>query len=294
MLTKKHLMPALLVLICLLYATLINPSGSSLAGVPGLPAIFAVIFLIQLLGFSYAWWARTERFYDLVGSLTFITAAVLALLLNPGISVYSGLMAALVMIWALRLGSFLFLRIADVGEDQRFRKIKQSFWRFLLVWTLQGVWVSLTSSAALVAILSPTAPAFSGIAALGFLIWIIGFGLEVVADQQKAHFRRNPENAGRFIRYGVWSICRHPNYLGEIMLWSGVFLAAVPVMQGWQWATLVSPLFVVILLTRISGIPTLAHRGVSLWGDDPAYQAYLRDTPLLIPRFPARSRAAKN
>ena len=133
MLTKKHLMPALLVLICLLYATLINPSGSSLAGVPGLPAIFAVIFLIQLLGFSYAWWARTERFYDLVGSLTFITAAVLALLLNPGISVYSGLMAALVMIWALRLGSFLFLRIADVGEDQRFRKIKQSFWRFLLV-----------------------------------------------------------------------------------------------------------------------------------------------------------------
>jgi len=78
------------------------------------------------------------------------------------------------------------------------------------------------------------------------------------------------------------------------MLWSGVFLAAVPVMQGWQWATLVSPLFVVILLTRISGIPTLAHRGVSLWGDDPAYQAYLRDTPLLIPRFPARSRAPKN
>ena len=175
MLTKQHLMPALLVLMCLLYATLINPLGSSLAGVPGLPAIFAVIFLIQLLGFSYAWWARTERFYDLIGSLTFITAALVALLLNPGISVYSGLMAALVMIWALRLGSFLFLRIADVGEDQRFRKIKQSFWRFLLVWTLQGVWVSLTSSAALVAILSPTAPAFSGIAALGFLIWIIGF-----------------------------------------------------------------------------------------------------------------------
>ena len=78
------------------------------------------------------------------------------------------------------------------------------------------------------------------------------------------------------------------------MVWSGVFLAAVPVMQGLQWATLVSPMFVVIFLTRISGITTLAHRGGSLWGDDPAYKAFLRDTPLLIPRFPARSRAAKN
>lgn len=294
MLTKKHFMPALLVLVCLLYAALINPSESRVAGVPGVPAIFAVIFAIQLLGFSYAWWARTERFYDLVGSLTFITAVFMALLLNPGISVYSCLMAALVMIWAVRLGSFLFLRIADVGEDQRFRKIKQSFWRFLLVWTLQGVWVSLTSSAALVAILTPNTSVFPGIAALGFALWILGFGLEVVADQQKAKFRRNPDNAGQFICHGVWSICRHPNYLGEIMLWSGVFLAAVPVMQGWQWATLVSPLFVVVLLTRISGIPTLAHRGVSLWGSDPAYQAYLRDTPMLIPRFPARSRAPRS
>ena len=294
MLTKKHFMPALLVLVCLLYAALINPSESRVAGVPGVPAIFAVIFAIQLLGFSYAWWARTERFYDLVGSLTFITAVFMALLLNPGISVYSCLMAALVLIWSVRLGSFLFLRIADVGEDQRFRKIKQSFWRFLLVWTLQGVWVSLTSSAALVAILTPNTSVFPGIAALGFALWILGFGLEVVADQQKAKFRRNPDNAGQFICHGVWSICRHPNYLGEIMLWSGVFLAAVPVMQGWQWATLVSPLFVVVLLTRISGIPTLAHRGVSLWGSDPAYQAYLRDTPMLIPRFPARSRAPRS
>lgn len=291
MLTKKHLMPPLLVLVCLLYAGLIYPLDSQIVGVSVLPAIFAAIFLIQLLGFGYAWWARTERFYDLIGSLTFISAVLLALLLNPAPSTYSYVMAALVVVWALRLGTFLFLRIADVGEDRRFRKIKQSFWHFLLVWTLQGVWVSLTSSAALVAILTPNA-ALAGFAGWGLLIWFVGFTLEVVADKQKADFRKNTDNAGQFISRGVWTICRHPNYLGEIMLWTGVFLAALPVMQGWQFATVLSPLFVVILLTRISGIPTLAHRGVSQWGNDPAYQAYLRDTPVLIPRLLVRNRAS--
>ena len=294
MLTKKHVMPPLLVLVCLLYAALINPVEGRVVGVAVLPVIFAAIFAIQLLGFSYAWWARTERFYDLIGSLTFITAVLLALILNPVPSVYSYVMAALVVIWALRLGTFLFLRIADVGEDRRFRKIKQSFWHFLLVWTLQGVWVSLTSSAALVAILSPDAGPIAGVAGLGVLIWLGGLTLEVVADKQKSDFRNDPKNAGKFICHGVWTVCRHPNYLGEIMLWTGVFLAALPVMHGWQFATVLSPLFVVILLTRISGIPTLAHRGVSQWGEDPAYQAYLRDTPVLTPRLFTQRRVSKN
>lgn len=293
MLTKKHLMPPLLVLVCLLYAGLINPLDSRIVGVSVLPVIFAAIFLIQLLGFGYAWWARTERFYDLIGSLTFISAVLLALMLNPAPSTYSYVMTALVVVWALRLGTFLFLRIADVGEDRRFRKIKQSFWHFLLVWTLQGVWVSLTSSAALVAILTPNA-ALTGFAGLGLLIWFGGFTLEVVADKQKGDFRKDPANAGQFISRGVWTICRHPNYLGEIMLWAGVFLAALPVMQSWQFATVLSPLFVVVLLTRISGIPTLAHRGVSQWGNDPAYQAYLRDTPVLIPRLLVQNRGSKS
>ena len=294
MLTKKHVMPPLLVLVCLLYAALINPVEGRVVGVAVLPVIFAAIFAIQLLGFSYAWWARTERFYDLIGSLTFITAVLLALILNPVPSVYSYVMAALVVLWALRLGTFLFLRIADVGEDRRFRKIKQSFWHFLLVWTLQGVWVSLTSSAALVAILSPDAGPIAGIAGLGVLIWLGGLTLEVVADKQKSDFRNDPKSAGKFICHGVWTVCRHPNYLGEIMLWTGVFLAALPVMQGWQFAAVLSPLFVVILLTRISGIPTLAHRGVSQWGEDPAYQAYLRDTPVLTPRLFTQRRVSKN
>ncbi len=282
----QRLLPALLTLLCLGYGAVISPEGYYWQRAPVLPVIFAVIFLIQLAGFLHAWWRHTERFYDLLGSLSFILAVCFALLLNPAPSTFNYLLAGLVVVWAARLGSFLFLRIADVGEDRRFRRIKQSFWRFMLIWTLQGVWVSLTSSAALVAILTDMPGAVPALAWVGIGVWLLGFATEAVADAQKSAFRKDSSRQGQFIHHGLWSVCRHPNYLGEIILWFGVWLAALPALAGWQHAALLSPVFVVLLLTRISGIPTLASRGLSRWGDDPAYQAYLRQTRPLMPRVP--------
>ena len=158
--------------------------------------------------------AHTERFYDPLGSLSFIPAVCFALLLNPAPSTFNYLLAGLVIVWAARLGSFLFLRIADVGEDRRFRRIKQSFWRFMLIWTLQGVWVSLTSSAALVAILTDMPGAVPALAWVGIGVWLLGFATEAVADAQKSAFRKDSSRQGQFI-HGLWSVCRHPNYLGN-------------------------------------------------------------------------------
>lgn len=283
---SKRLLPALLVLLCLGYGALINPAvGVGWQGA-ALPAIFALVFLIQLAGFLHAWLFHTERFYDLIGSLSFILAVSFALLINPAPDVYNYLLAGLVVVWALRLGSFLFLRIVDVGEDRRFRSIKQSFWRFLLIWTLQGLWVSVTSSAALVAILTEASGPLPFLALAGSALWALGFVTEVVADAQKSAFRKNPGTQGQFIHHGLWSVCRHPNYLGEIILWIGAFIAALPALQHWQYVAVLSPVFVVVLLTRISGIPTLAKRGLSRWGDDPAYRAYLDETRALVPRMP--------
>jgi len=113
----------------------------------------------------------------------------------------------------------------------------------------------------------------------------------VIADGQKRAFRRDPKNEGAFIQSGLWALCRHPNYLGEILLWLGVAVVAVPVLSGWQQLTLLSPVFVYVLLTRISGIPLLASRGKRRWGNDPAYQAYLDRTPVLFPRPLGRVRS---
>jgi steroid 5-alpha reductase family enzyme len=126
------------------------------------------------------------------------------------------------------------------------------------------------------------------IAYVGLLIWVIGFLIEIIADSQKRAFRRNPENKEKFINTGLWSWSRHPNYFGEITLWVGMAIFAMPILNGLQWFTLISPLFVILLLTKVSGIPMLAKKGQERWGDNPEYQAYLKSTSLLIPMPPKR------
>ncbi|MCB0954424.1 MAG: DUF1295 domain-containing protein, partial [Microthrixaceae bacterium] len=120
----------------------------------------------------------------------------------------------------------------------------------------------------------------------GAALWTAGFVLESVADLQKSRFRADESNRGDFITSGVWAWSRHPNYLGEIMLWTGVALIALPALQGWQFVTLISPLFVFVLLRYISGIPLLERSARRRWGDDPRWLAYQRNTPMLLPRRP--------
>ena len=275
----------------LAYGVLISPPTAVL-GFPLVALFFSGIFLVQWLGFGVAWTLKTERYYDLTGSLTYLVVVMLAWRLGQPASWGANLLFVAVAVWATRLGSFLFLRVIEVGEDQRFRHIKVSAPRFLMAWTLQGAWVAITVSAVLVALLpaqgAPAEPrgVFSTtVFALGYILAIAGLALEIAADQQKMRFRKNPENRGRFIHTGLWSRSRHPNYFGEILFWLGLAVAATPSMSGIQYAAWLSPLFVYFLLTRLSGIPTLAKRGQKLWGDDPAYQAYLATTPRLLPRL---------
>lgn len=195
------------------------------------------------------------------------------------------LLWALVVIWAARLGTFLFRRIHKAGKDDRFDEIKPSFIRFLNVWTIQGLWVTFTMAAALVAITSTNHKALDISAIIGFLIWILGFSIEVAADAQKSCFNANPENKGKFIQTGLWSRSRHHNYFGEIVLWVGVAIIALPVLQGWQWIAFISPVFVTLLLTRVSGIPLLEKKADQKWGGLEEYEIYKKNTPILIPRL---------
>ncbi len=261
-----------------------SQDGSTLLGVPVMASCAILSFGVQWLAFVPAYLRRTERFYDLVGSLTYLTVTAFAIGGTQSRDARSWVLGLLVGVWAVRLGSFLFRRIRSEGSDGRFDEIKQSASRFFVAWTLQGLWVFLTLCAALAAI-TTTAPADLGVLdGVGFSIWLFGFCLEVIADRQKSEFRR--QNPGRYIDTGLWAWSRHPNYFGEIVLWTGIAVMASSTLNGWQWITLVSPLFVTLLLTRISGIPLLEKRADERWGDDAGYQAYKARTPVLIPRPP--------
>lgn len=264
--------------------------GASVAGVPLFALAVAAAFAIQIIAFIPAIILRTERFFDLTGSLTFLAISVALVLLTPMPDARSWILAAMVVIWAMRLGTFLALRVHRAGSDGRFDEIKRSPVRFLQVWVIQGVWVSLTAAAAWIAISTDAASRapIGWLTIVGIAVWVLGMVIEIVADAQKSAFRADPSNRDEFIRTGLWSRSRHPNYFGEIVIWVGVFLTAAPVLAGWQWVALLSPLFVILLLTRVSGIPLLEARAEKKWGDRADYVEYRENTPALIPRLTSR------
>ncbi len=268
-----------------------SQGGVAVGTIPLFTLCVALAVGIQWIAFVPAYRMRTERFFDLTGSLTYLTVTAVAMGLGPGADGRSGLLAALVGVWAARLGSYLFGRIRAEGSDRRFDQIKTSFSRFFVAWTLQGVWICFTAGAALAAMTSSRPAPLGGVALGGLALWIGGFGIEVIADRQKSAFRARPENRDNFITSGLWAWSRHPNYFGEIVLWTGVAIIATPALQGWQYVTLVSPVFVTLLLTKVSGINLLEERADAKWGGDPEYESYKNSTPVLVPKLPFVARA---
>lgn len=259
--------------------------GAAAFGLPLFSLAVGLTYIIQWIVFIPSFLQQTEKLFDLTGSLTYIAISLLIMFLSPVRDARSFLLLALVLLWAVRLGTFLFHRILKTGKDDRFDQLKPSFFRFLNVWTVQGMWVSLTAAAAWVAMTSSNQVALDIFALFGLLVWVAGFAIEVVADWQKSRFNADPVNQGKFIQSGLWSRSRHPNYFGEILLWTGVAMIALPVLQGWQRVALISPIFVALLLTRVSGIPLLEQKANQKWGGQPDYEEYKKKTPVLIPRL---------
>ena len=268
-----------------------SQGGATLGGVPLFALGVGLAFAIQWLAFIPSYLLRSERFFDLTGSLTYVTVTVLAVALSPVVDGRSILLLILVAIWAGRLGAYLFSRIRKAGKDARFDEIKRSFLRLLNTWTLQALWVTLTLAAALAAITTTTRVGLDAFALIGLLVWLCGFAFEALADAQKSRFRADPANKGGFIHTGLWARSRHPNYFGEIVIWVGVAIIALPILRGWQWITLISPAFVALLLTRVSGVPILEKRADEKWGGQADYEAYKARTPVLIPRPRFRDRS---
>ena len=246
----------------------------------------SVSYLMHWLIFIPSYAFQTEHYFDLTGTLSYLSALAVGFYLNPTSDPRDILIGLLITIWAVRLGSFLFLRIKKDGEDKAVSIMKTEFVWFLMTWTIGGLWVFLTMAAGLAAITSNETVPLGMPALAGLTLWIFGFTIEIVADKQKRDFKKDTSQENEFITSGLWAWSRHPNYFGEITLWAGLTLIALPVLSGWQLCTLISPFFVYILLTRISGIPLLENRAIKKWGSDPEYISYLERTPALMMKKP--------
>ncbi|MBN2454529.1 DUF1295 domain-containing protein [Candidatus Woesearchaeota archaeon] len=236
---------------------------------------------IQVVMFLPAFKFKTDKLTDLSYALTFIILALLAFFLSS----YSALkLVAMLMVvaWGLRLGTFLFIRIRKMKTDKRFDGIRENFFRFLRFWILQGltVWIILIP----VLLLMGSESAYTPLTFLGLAVWFTGLLTEATADFQKSKFVKL--KTGKWIETGLWKYSRHPNYFGEILCWVGVYLFAFSSLTPtFRLFGLASPLFIMILLLFVTGLPPLEKGADQRWGSESGYQEYKRRTSVLIPWF---------
>jgi len=245
-------------------------------------------YAIHWIAFIPAYIFQTEKFYDLTGSVTYLSVVWFVFLSTyKSISLNFGnlILVLLISIWTIRLGLFLFMRIHKAGEDKRFRSIKTSASQFFMTFTISGLWVTLCSMCALVAISSPEGLVMNALTYVGIILFIIGFGIEIVADNQKTAFRSIEANKDSFITSGLWSKSRHPNYFGEVLLWFAIAVISFSSLEGLQLITLISPVFTYILLVYVSGVRMLEDMNDKKWANNEQYKSYKKNTPMLFPKL---------
>jgi steroid 5-alpha reductase family enzyme len=248
---------------------------------------FVVSLVVNAAFFAFAAVRKTDVVTDLSYSLSF---AVLAIALpSLGAREPVQLVASLlVLIWAVRLGGYLLTRILRIKVDHRFDGMRDKPLRFARFWLLQAISVGVIMLPVSYLVSRDAAPDFGPWAIAGVFVWLVGLAIEAVADAQKSAFKGKEENRDRFITSGLWKYSRHPNYFGEMLVWWGLFVYAVPFLSGAAFAVVIGPVFITLLLLFVSGIPLLERSADAKYGDDPAYREYKRRTSILVPLPPRR------
>lgn len=240
--------------------------------------------LINFIAFLIAYKKQTDHLTDATYSLTFIVLACYFLFRNDSLSLMKVLLATLICVWAIRLGSYLFMRIRSMGVDKRFDEMRPHWNRYIKFWILQAVSVWIIAIPFILGLTyHEETTIIRFIQVLGLVIWLLGFIIETLADYQKSVFKNKAGNQNMFMSSGLFSIIKYPNYLGEIMVWVGIFIYVLPLLSGLEYLAIVSPVWIIVLLLFISGIPLLKKQADKKYGHLEAYQVYSSKTKKLLP-----------
>jgi steroid 5-alpha reductase family enzyme len=232
------------------------------------------VFLLALL-------VSDNSIVDIFWGLGFILLAALSLFLSEDVGLKKVLVNLLILIWGLRLSIYIFLRNKGKGEDFRYANWRRT-WKFFIlrsyfqVFMLQGFFMLIISWPVL-HINNNISAGFGMLDALGVALFITGFLFEVIGDYQLYSFKKDPENKNKLITNGLWKITRHPNYFGEALLWWGIWLMAVPVVDG--ILTMLSPIVITWLVRYVSGVPMLEKK----YKGRPDWEEYASKTPVFVP-----------
>ena len=281
----KYLLSTIIILSVILFVSFLISLES--IRVNDIPIVF--IFAISILSlnsvfFIHSYFFKSDIFFDLVGSFSFLSIGIASLLLLPDIDANQILIFFLLVFWSLRLGPFLFLRRIGAGNDERLSEYFKSPISLYFLWCMNSLWVFFTSLSMIIIFSSKTPYDFGLLQWLGLIIWVFGYIIEVISDSQKNKF--NKTNKGKFINIGLWKYIRHPNYLGEIIIWFGIFVISLNYIGSFSsMLSILSPIFVYILLRYLSGVPQLEKRGDQKWGHLKEYVKYKEKTGIIFPKL---------
>ena len=281
----KHLISFLIILLVIIFLTyILSIDTLSINEIPIVFLFTSSILILNSTFFLHSYIYRTDIFFDLVGSLSFLSIGVISLLLIPNIDANQILVFFLLLFWSLRLGPFLFIRRLGANNDERLEEFFKSPISLYFLWSMNSLWVFFTSLSMIIIFSSPNENEFGLIQWLGLIVWVTGYVIEVISDSQKTKF--NKFNKGKFINIGLWKYIRHPNYLGEIIIWVGIFIISLNYIHSLtSFLSILSPIFVFLLLRFITGVPQLEARGKEKWGHLDEYNSYKEKTGLLFPKF---------
>jgi steroid 5-alpha reductase family enzyme len=271
-----------------------------LAGRHPLVLSAGVIWGANALGFTATALTHTHKLTDLTGTGAFVLSAWTtfaamrhtAVSLGKPLQLRPLLLTVAVSFWGFRLGGFLFHRIVNSPKDSRLSEFfpgpGELPIRLAGFWNIQASWAFFTLLPVTMAHRMPTVKVSGGAARgmtyVGWSLFALGFACEVLADHQKSQFKARPGNSEAFCDEGIWQFSRHPNYFGELTLWWGLWMVAAPYVPRW---TIVSPLWVSLLILGISGVPIMENKYDSKFaGDHPLrerYAKYKASTSLLVP-----------
>lgn len=248
-----------------------------------LPALLISLILNWFVGYL-AFRQQTDHYTDLTYSTSFLLLIGYSFWHAEAYTWVHTTVAVFMAIWAIRLGGYLASRVRQLGRDTRFDEIRPYFRSIMGFFTMQGLGVFMISLPLLMvswrAVAEISIPLISW---LGIGLAAIGLWVEALADYQKSHFKKQAGNKQEFMQEGLYRWVRFPNYTGEILFWSGVFIITIPFLNGWKWLAILSPIMITSLLLFFSGVPYMEELHEKKYGDRADFQAYRSSTPRLFP-----------
>lgn len=225
------------------------------------------------------------------GAAVALIGAALLILFRDALSVGPALQAVLFIVYGCRLSGYLSYReIRSSSYNTKMKKEIKSGKGMKLIAKI-GIWVS-----ASLLYVCETSPVFfrflnkkgtDVLCIAGLIISAAGLILESAADLQKNAAKK--KNPGRFVDTGLYRIVRCPNYFGEMTFWTGVFISGITVYRGaLQWILALCG-YIGIIYVMFGGARRLEMRQNRTYGKDPAYQHYVKTTPIMIPFVPLYS-----